>query len=43
MFYLLDYESIVRLGPNILMNSDDYLHFLIVMSGFPELIKEAGF
>lgn len=39
MLYLLDYESIVKLGPNILLNQDDYLHFVIVISAFPELVK----
>lgn len=40
MLYLLDYESIAKLGPNILLNQDDYLHFVIVMSAFPELVNQ---
>ena len=39
MLYLLDYESIVKLGPNILLNQDDYLHFVLVLSAFPQLAK----
>jgi hypothetical protein len=39
MLYLLDYEAVLKMGPNVLMNQDDYLHFVIVMSAFPELAK----
>jgi hypothetical protein len=41
MLYLLDYESVVRLGPNVLMNKDDYLHFLLVLAAFPALASPA--
>lgn len=37
MLYLLDYEAVIKLGPNILMNQDDYLHFLIVLHAYPQL------
>jgi hypothetical protein len=39
MLYLLDYESVITMGPNILMNKDDYLHFILVLSAFPQLTK----
>ena len=41
MFYLADYDSLIKLGPNALLSKDDYLHFLIVLSAFPGLTKEA--
>jgi hypothetical protein len=41
MLYLLDYEAVVRLGPNVLMNKDDYLHFLLVLAAFPTLVSPA--
>jgi hypothetical protein len=37
MLYVLDYETVVKLGPNVLMNKDDYLHFLLVLAAFPGL------
>lgn len=37
MLYLLDYNELIKMGPNCLMSNDDYLHFLIVLSGFPEV------
>lgn len=41
MLYLLDYEAVVKLGPNVLMNKDDYLHFLLVLTAFPTLAPPA--
>jgi hypothetical protein len=41
MLYLLDYEAVVKLGPNVLMNKDDYLHFLLVLAAFPTLAPPA--
>lgn len=37
MLYLLDYDAVIRLGPNVLMNRDDYLHFLLVLAAYPTL------
>lgn len=39
MLYLLDYEGVIQLGPNMMMNQDDYLHFLLVLSGYPLLAR----
>lgn len=40
MLYLLDYEGVVRLGPNVLINQDDYLHLLLVLNQYPQLIQQ---
>ena len=40
MLFLLDYKAIINLGPNIIMNRDDYLHFLLVMSAYPKLLPD---
>lgn len=37
MLYLLDYDTVIKLGPNVLMNKDDYLHFLLVLAAYPTL------
>ena len=37
MLYLLDYEAVIKLGPNIMMNQDDYLHFIIILNAYPHL------
>jgi hypothetical protein len=35
----MDYASIAKMGAgNGLMSKEDYLHFLIVISGFPDLV-----
>jgi len=43
MLLLLDYDTILKMGENSLMRQEDYLHFLIVMAGFPGLIAESSF
>jgi hypothetical protein len=39
ILYLLDYDEIIRMGANSIMTNDDYLHFLIVLTGFPQLVS----
>jgi hypothetical protein len=39
MLYLLDFESVVALGPNAALNRDDYLHLLLALSAYPHLIN----
>lgn len=41
MLYLLSYDEIVKMGPNSLMSSDDYLHFLIILSGYPGIVDQS--
>jgi hypothetical protein len=40
ILYLLDYDEIVKMGPNALMSRDDYLHFLIILSGYSSLVDK---
>ena len=35
IIYLLDYDELIKIGPNSSMSSDDYLHLLIILSGYP--------
>lgn len=37
MFYLADYANLIKMGPNSLLNKDDYMHFLIVLSAYSPL------
>jgi len=39
ILYLLDYDEIIKMGANSIMTNDDYLHFLIVLTGFPQLVN----
>ena len=39
ILYLMDYKSILALGPNILMTKDDHLHFTLILSAYPQLVK----
>lgn len=41
MLYLLCYDEIVKMGPNSIMSSDDYLHFLMVLSGYQGIINQS--
>ena len=43
MLYLLDYTSIAKMGANALMSREDYLHFLLVVAGYPGLINDCSF
>ena len=38
ILYLLDYGYVVEMGANVMMSSDDYLHFLVVLSCFEGLV-----
>lgn len=40
MLYLLSYDEIIKMGPNSLMSSDDYLHFLIILSGYEGIVDQ---
>jgi len=40
MSFLLDYKAIINLGPNILLNKVDYLHYLLIMNAYPKLVQD---
>ncbi len=40
ILYLLSYDEVVQMGPNSIMSSDDFLHFLLVLWGYPGIVKE---
>jgi len=43
ILYLMDYGSLVKMGAgNGLMSKEDYLHFLIVVSAYPDLVEESS-
>ena len=39
MLYLLDYSTIVEMGPNRIINLYDYVHYLLVLSNFSQIPK----
>lgn len=41
IMYLLSYDEIVRMGPNSIMSSDDYLYFLLVLAGYPGVVNQS--
>ena len=43
MLYLLDYSTIVEMGPNRIINLYDYVHYLLVLSNFSDLLTNVSF
>jgi hypothetical protein len=40
MLYLLAYNEVVNIGPNELLDIDDYLHFLIALVHNPHILQD---
>lgn len=41
MMYLLAYDALLALGPNDLLDRDDYIHFLVAISHNPLLYDQS--
>ena len=39
MLYLLDFDSVISLGPNAALNRDDYLHLLLALYPYEQILS----
>lgn len=42
MLHLLAYDELIKLGPNILVDADDYVHFLIALEAHESLLDDVA-
>lgn len=40
MIYLLDYDSVIKMGDNEILDKDDFIHFLIVLARYPRVFED---